>query len=177
MFTKESWRESDLKPRAGKILFKKLACRSDAVGEALAVGLVIRASTPAHDRQAHHMRSILPVLGGVSGRTWPALPLLAHRDWPGPQSANSRHQVAARRSTLVTLYGGAERGNGAMGPESEPPNKGMKQTKLSAAPTLAPQAALSWRCRLMPAKSATAAGTASQLIPRVGRTVAESKHG
>ena len=50
------------------------------------------------------------------------------------------------------------------------PNKGMKQTKLSAAPTLAPQAALSRRCRLMPAISATAAGTASQLIPRVGLT-------
>jgi hypothetical protein len=54
--------------------------------------------------------------------------------------------------------------------ETRPPNKGMKQTKLSAAPTLAPQAALSRRCRLMPAKSATAAGTASQLIPGVGRT-------
>jgi hypothetical protein len=50
------------------------------------------------------------------------------------------------------------------------PNKGMKLTKLSAAPTLAPQAALSRRCRLMPAKVATAAGTASQLIPRVRRT-------
>jgi hypothetical protein len=51
-----------------------------------------------------------------------------------------------------------------------PSNKGMKQTKLSAAPTLAPQAALGRRCRLMPAKSATAAGTASQLIPRVRPT-------
>jgi hypothetical protein len=44
----------------------------------------------------------------------------------------------------------------------------MKLTKLSAAPTPAPQAALSRWCRLMPATSATAAGTASQLIPRVG---------
>jgi hypothetical protein len=47
----------------------------------------------------------------------------------------------------------------------------MKLTKLSAAPTLAPQAALGRRCRLMPAKSATAAGTASQLIPRVRPTM------
>jgi hypothetical protein len=54
---------------------------------------------------------------------------------------------------------------------TRPQNKGMKQTELSAAPTLAPQAALSRRCRLMPAKCATAAGTASQLIPRVGRTM------
>ena len=45
-----------------------------------------------------------------------------------------------------------------------PPNKGMKLTKLSAAPTLAPQAALGRRCRLMPAPSTVAAGTASQLI-------------
>jgi hypothetical protein len=54
---------------------------------------------------------------------------------------------------------------------TRPQNKGMKQTELSAAPTLAPQAALSRGCRLMPAKCATAAGTASQLIPRVGRTM------
>ena len=32
---------------------------------------------------------------------------------------------------------------------SEPSNKGMKLTKLSAAPTLAPQAALGRRCRLV----------------------------
>ena len=48
-----------------------------------------------------------------------------------------------------------------------PPNKGMKLTKLSAAATLAPQAALSRRCRLMPALARTDAGTASQLIPGV----------
>jgi hypothetical protein len=46
----------------------------------------------------------------------------------------------------------------------------MKLTKLSAAPTLAPQAALSRRCRLMPAPSRSDAGTASQLIPGVLRT-------
>jgi hypothetical protein len=57
--------------------------------------------------------------------------------------------------------GGGERGIAA------PQNKEMKLTRLSPAPTLAPQAALSRRCRLMPAKSATAAGTASQLIRRV----------
>jgi hypothetical protein len=51
------------------------------------------------------------------------------------------------------------------------PNKGMKLTKLSAAPTLAPQAALGRRCRLMPAPvNSMNAGTASQLIPGVGRT-------
>jgi hypothetical protein len=46
----------------------------------------------------------------------------------------------------------------------------MKLTKLSAAPTLAPQAALSRRCRRMPALSRLGAGTASQLIPGVRRT-------
>jgi hypothetical protein len=52
-----------------------------------------------------------------------------------------------------------------------PPNKGMKLTKLSAAPTLAPQAALSRRCHLMPAPAnGMDAGTASQLIPGVGPT-------
>jgi hypothetical protein len=52
------------------------------------------------------------------------------------------------------------------------PNKGMKLTKLSAAPTLAPQAALGRRCRLMPAPvNGMDAGTASQLIPGVRRTV------
>ncbi len=50
----------------------------------------------------------------------------------------------------------------------EPPNKGMKLTKLSAAPTLAPQAALGRRCRRMPARAnGMDAGTASQLIPGV----------
>src|SRR5512143_2947238 len=49
-----------------------------------------------------------------------------------------------------------------------PPNKGMKLTKLSAAPTLAPQAALGRRCRRMPAPAnGMDAGTASQLIPSV----------
>src|SRR5512146_1515430 len=47
----------------------------------------------------------------------------------------------------------------------------MKLTKLSAAPTLALQAALGRRCRLMPAlANGMDAGTASQLIPGVRRT-------
>jgi hypothetical protein len=51
---------------------------------------------------------------------------------------------------------------------SMPSNKGMKLTKLSAAPTLAPQAALGRRCRRMPAPiDGMDAGTASQLIPGV----------
>ena len=50
-------------------------------------------------------------------------------------------------------------------------NKGMKLTKLSAAPTLAPQAALGRRCRRMPAPPRQHAGTASQLIPGVRRTI------
>ncbi len=50
-------------------------------------------------------------------------------------------------------------------------NKGMKLTKLSAAPTLAPQAALSRRCRLRPAPARMGAGTASQLIPGVRPTL------
>jgi hypothetical protein len=40
----------------------------------------------------------------------------------------------------------------------------MKLTKLSAAPNLAPQAALGGRCRLMPEATRTDAGTASHLI-------------
>ncbi len=55
--------------------------------------------------------------------------------------------------------------------ERAPSNKGMKLTKLSAAPTLAPQAALGRRCRLMPAPAWLDAGTASQLIPGVRRTL------
>jgi hypothetical protein len=47
----------------------------------------------------------------------------------------------------------------------------MKLTKLSAAPTLAPESALARRRRLMPAPSQSHAGTASQLIPGVGRTM------
>jgi hypothetical protein len=46
-----------------------------------------------------------------------------------------------------------------------PPNKGMKLTKLSAA-WLA-----EWTCRLMPAPTRSDAGTASQLIPGVMRTL------
>ena len=45
-----------------------------------------------------------------------------------------------------------------------PSNKGMKLTKLSAAPLL------DRRCRLMPAPSRLDAGTASQLIPGVRQT-------
>jgi hypothetical protein len=49
-----------------------------------------------------------------------------------------------------------------------PSNKGMKLTKLSAAPTLAPQAPLGRSCRRMPAQAnGMDAGTASQLIPGV----------
>src|SRR5512143_715509 len=50
------------------------------------------------------------------------------------------------------------------------PSHQMKLTKLSAAPTLAPQAALGRRCRRMPAPARMDAGTASQLIPGVVRT-------
>jgi hypothetical protein len=49
---------------------------------------------------------------------------------------------------------------------SEPPNKGMKLTKLSAAPLRGR------RCRLMPAPAGLDAGTASQLIPSVRLAVA-----
>ena len=44
------------------------------------------------------------------------------------------------------------------------PNKGMKLTKLSAAPFRGA------KCRLMPAPAGLDAGTASQLIPGVRRT-------
>jgi hypothetical protein len=58
---------------------------------------------------------------------------------------------------------------------SVPSNKGMKLTKLSAAPTLAPQAALGRRCRLMPAPAGLDAGTASQLIRGVRPTRRDAK--
>jgi hypothetical protein len=52
-----------------------------------------------------------------------------------------------------------------------PSNKGMKQTKLSAAPLHGRFAWLSFRCRRMPAPvNGMDAGTASQLIPGVLRT-------
>jgi hypothetical protein len=51
-----------------------------------------------------------------------------------------------------------------------PPNKGMKLTKLSAAPDHGRFARLVGRCRLMPAPSRQHAGTASQLIPGVRPT-------
>ncbi len=53
---------------------------------------------------------------------------------------------------------------------SGPPNKGMKLTKLSAAPEHGRPAWLALRCRLMPAPPRQHAGTASQLIPGVRRT-------
>jgi hypothetical protein len=55
-----------------------------------------------------------------------------------------------------------------------PSNKGMKLTKLSAAPEHGRPAWLSLRCRLMPAPPRSHAGTASQLIPGVRPTWAGS---
>jgi len=52
----------------------------------------------------------------------------------------------------------------AHGVDDGPQNKGMKLTKLSAAPFRGK------KCRLMPAPSRLDAGTASQLIPGVRLT-------
>jgi len=57
-------------------------------------------------------------------------------------------------------------GTSTIGQAAGPPNKGMKLTKLSAAWLPG------WTCRLMPAPARSDAGTASQLIPGVRRTVA-----
>jgi hypothetical protein len=65
---------------------------------------------------------------------------------------------------------GSVMGCGRTAEVGEPPNKGMKLTKLSAAPTLAPESALARRRRRMPAPPHSYAGTASQLIPGVRRT-------
>jgi hypothetical protein len=72
---KQSSRQSDLRPRWAGVAFRKLACRSDACGEALVDTWRVRASTPAHDRQAHHVKGhpATPlgsrvVLGGVHGQ-------------------------------------------------------------------------------------------------------------
>ena len=54
-------------------------------------------------------------------------------------------------------------------------NKGMKLTKLSAAPTLAPQAALGRRCRRMPAPSTAARGHRFAAYPRCS-TPAVGRH-
>src|SRR5512147_1686195 len=51
----------------------------------------------------------------------------------------------------------------------------MKLTKLSAASLHGRPAWLSLRCRLMPAKARIDAGTASQLIPGVGRTISAKR--
>ena len=73
--TTNSSGETDLSPRRVGIHFRKLACRSDACGEALVDTWRVRASTPAHDRQAHHVKGhpATPlgsrvVLGGVHGQ-------------------------------------------------------------------------------------------------------------
>ena len=60
--------------------------------------------------------------------------------------------------------------HGKVGRALGPSNKRMQLTKLSAAPTLAPQAVLARRCRLMPAPAWMDAGTASQLIRSVRPT-------
>jgi hypothetical protein len=58
------------------------------------------------------------------------------------------------------------------------PNKGMKLTRLSAVPTVAPQAALGRRCRRMPAPAnGMDTGTASQPIPGVRPTMGRTTWG
>ena len=53
MLTKSSPTETDLSPRRVGRHFRKLACRSDPVGEDLtAGGSTVWSSTPGHDRQA-----------------------------------------------------------------------------------------------------------------------------
>jgi hypothetical protein len=95
----------------------------------------------------------------------------AGRVRPGPGEGEAR-RLACRGNGAVKLLLARQRRSGV------PPNKGMKLTKLSAAPTLAPQAALGRRCRLMPAPvSGMDAGTASQLIPGVRRTRGVCLHG
>ncbi len=69
----------------------------------------------------------------------------------------------------VLLHNLRHAGEGIATPGT-PSNKGMKLTKLSAAPEHGRLAWLSLRCRLMPAPAGMDAGTASQLIPGVRRT-------
>jgi hypothetical protein len=69
-----------------------------------------------------------------------------------------------RRSPISTLLSQAT----MWGATTKPSNKGMQLTKLSAAPLD------DSKCRLMPAPSHSYAGTASQLIPGVGLTVARA---
>jgi hypothetical protein len=83
----------------------------------------------------------------------------------------TRADHRGRRSNRCGMAGRSTRPTRAIDPQAGrrmPPNKGMKLTKLSAAATLTPQAALGRRCRRMPAPvSGMDAGTASQPMPGV----------
>jgi hypothetical protein len=70
MLPKEGLGETDPKPRADDIAFRKPACRSDAVGEALRTTERIGASTPAHDRQAQQTDESSGLRGSASTAPW-----------------------------------------------------------------------------------------------------------
>ena len=104
-------------------------------------------------------------------RLWAAPAKEANGAGQEPEGAlRVREMVAPARSPRVR-----EASIAAMGRQADclafhesrregPPNKRMKQTKLSPAPCRGR------RCRLMPAPAGMDAGTASQLIRGVGRT-------
>jgi hypothetical protein len=77
-------------------------------------------------------------------------------------------RTVAFGSTIRTTSAAA---NGVVGQASVPSNKGMKQTKLSSAPTLAPQAALRPEVPPSALQRFALVRTASQLIPGVRRTM------
>jgi hypothetical protein len=99
MLPKESLGETDPKPRADDIAFPKPACRSDAVGEALRTTERIRASTPAHDRQAQQTDESSGLRGFASPAPWPMQP--ASNDAPLRQGTRTchNHQSTSGRTT------------------------------------------------------------------------------
>ena len=84
------------------------------------------------------------------------------RSSPRPTDEDLR-QVAER--VQLAFAKATMRRSGSARPAA-PSNKGMKLTKLSAAPTLAPQAALGRRCRRMPAPATAGRGHRFAAYPR-----------
>ena len=90
--------------------------------------------------------------------------------WVGLLPSGAGWLVALVRPDHLAFHDSVSGTRAINGEAARPPNKAMKQTKLSAAPLLGRQGSHLRRCRLMPAPAGSDAGTASQLIASVGPT-------
>jgi hypothetical protein len=124
-------------------------------------------TAPLNGRRASMAASLKLRVGTVSVRVGAGF-RRAGRVRPGPGGVEAR-RMARRGNGAVKLLPARQRRSGV------PPNEGMKLTKLSATPMCARPGLLVRRCRLMPAPARMDAGTASQLIPGVRRTVLEER--